>query len=214
MGAPRQHVVEDPEVWLGVQEASVMLGVSPATLRRWSAAGKVRAFTTPGGHRRFAESTIRQLLALAVGPDASAQGLGESSERVLRLVGERLRLPCLGTADSGRSVVEGLLGYVDARTDDERESALGPAVEAAARHGRLTAERHGDLAEIVEAFHRLRSLLVDDLADLACVSGLTTAQAMRIIARVNEGVDRLVAALVEAHAAGPGPWGEDIHAER
>lgn len=50
------------ETWLSVQEASAMLGVSPATLRRWSAAGEVEAFTTPGGHRRFAVSTLSALL--------------------------------------------------------------------------------------------------------------------------------------------------------
>ena len=46
------------EEWLTVQDACALIGVSPATLRRWSAAGDVEAFTTPGGHRRFARSTI------------------------------------------------------------------------------------------------------------------------------------------------------------
>ena len=46
----------DSEVWLSVHDASAMLGVSPATLRRWSVAGEIEAFTTPGGHRRFALS--------------------------------------------------------------------------------------------------------------------------------------------------------------
>ena len=33
--------------WLTIHEASDLIGVSPATLRRWSDAGEIRAFTTP-----------------------------------------------------------------------------------------------------------------------------------------------------------------------
>jgi excisionase family DNA binding protein len=48
--------------WLSVHEASALVGVSPATLRRWSDAGEIVAFTTPGGHRRFARSAILAML--------------------------------------------------------------------------------------------------------------------------------------------------------
>lgn len=214
MGAPRHHVIDDPEVWFGVQEASVMLGVSPATLRRWSAAGKVRAFTTPGGHRRFAESTIRQLLGRATGPDPSRHGLGESTEGVARLVQHRLAPMCAGMswlpavsadgrralADAGAAMVEGILGYVEGETEHECEAAIRPAVEAASLHGRLVARHHGDLGETLELFHRLRGILVDDLADLACRHGLATQEATRLLARANDGVDRLIVVLVEAYA--------------
>lgn len=51
----------DAEVWLSVHDAAAMLGVSSATLRRWCAHGDIEAFTTPGGHRRYALSAIRAL---------------------------------------------------------------------------------------------------------------------------------------------------------
>ena len=47
--------------WLSLQSASKQLGVSPATLRHWADKGKVRAFRTPGGHRRFSETEMRAL---------------------------------------------------------------------------------------------------------------------------------------------------------
>jgi glutamyl-tRNA reductase len=50
------------EEWLTVREACELIGVSPATLRRWSDNGEVTTFTTPGGHRRFARSAILGLL--------------------------------------------------------------------------------------------------------------------------------------------------------
>src|SRR6266581_1592550 len=51
----------DPD-WVGLSTASQLLGVSPATLRRWSDAGRLRVFTTPGGHRRFSRAALERLL--------------------------------------------------------------------------------------------------------------------------------------------------------
>jgi len=50
------------EEWLTLHEACSLVGVSPATLRRWSDNGDISTFTTPGGHRRFARSAILGLL--------------------------------------------------------------------------------------------------------------------------------------------------------
>ncbi len=55
--------------WLTLQEACSLVGVSPATLRRWAKNGNVRTFTTPGGHRRFARSAM---LALLPAPTATS----------------------------------------------------------------------------------------------------------------------------------------------
>lgn len=37
------------------------LGVSIATLRRWDNSGKIRAFRTAGGHRRYPVEEIRRI---------------------------------------------------------------------------------------------------------------------------------------------------------
>jgi hypothetical protein len=224
MTTTRHHVLDDAEVWLSVHDASAMLGVSSATLRRWSAAGKVAAFTTPGGHRRYARSMILQLLPQPVRPDTTVSDLGESSERVTRIIARDVPaawpgISWLEAADEntrrtlaveGRAMVDGLLGYVDGHDRPEREDAIRPAIEAAAMHGRLAARHHGDLGETVAAFHRFRGLLVDDLAELACRRGLATQEATRILARANDGVDRLIVALVGAHADA----GEAVRASR
>jgi excisionase family DNA binding protein len=41
-----------------ISEAAEHLGVSPLTLRNWERQAKVRAFRTPGGHRRFRKSDL------------------------------------------------------------------------------------------------------------------------------------------------------------
>jgi len=48
-------------VWLSLSEASKLLNVHPATLRRWADEGQVPVMRTPGGHRRFAQSDIARL---------------------------------------------------------------------------------------------------------------------------------------------------------
>jgi hypothetical protein len=215
MTGPRHRLVDDDEVWLGVHDASAMLGVSPATLRRWSVAGQIVTFTTPGGHRRYARSMLQQLLPERAGREPSTSALGESPERVVEIVGRHIReagggISWVEVADedtrsllavAGRAMVDGLLGYVDRSTDRERQDAIRPAIEAAALHGRVTARHRGDLGETVEAFHRFRGVLVDDLAGLACSQGLAIPETTRILARVNDGVDRLIVALVAAHAS-------------
>ena len=50
---------------LPLGEASRLLGVDPDTLRRWADEGRVPAFTTPGGHRRFERRALERLVAAA-----------------------------------------------------------------------------------------------------------------------------------------------------
>lgn len=79
----------EAETWLSVHDASLMLGVSSATLRRWSAAGEVEAFTTPGGHRRYALSTLKALLP----PAASEEPKAERKPTVVALVAQARWVP-------------------------------------------------------------------------------------------------------------------------
>ena len=49
---------------ISISEASQILGVSEATLRQWTDEGKIGAFITPGGHRRYSKVEIRQFMGL------------------------------------------------------------------------------------------------------------------------------------------------------
>lgn len=48
--------------WLRLGAASRFLGVDPSTLRLWTDAGRVPAFRTPGGHRRYVVEDLRAFL--------------------------------------------------------------------------------------------------------------------------------------------------------
>jgi excisionase family DNA binding protein len=61
--------------WLTLGQACRLLNVDESTLRRWADAGQVRTFRTPGGHRRFAESDVREIVTgRARQPQVSAVG--------------------------------------------------------------------------------------------------------------------------------------------
>lgn len=217
MAVGSHQYAEDREVWLGVNDASAMLGVSPATLRRWSVAGKIVTFTTPGGHRRYARSTLEHLLPDAGNVEPSIATLGGSVDRVVEILRDSISTACpdvgwLDGADEqtrvvlalgGRTLVDGVVGYVDGASRREREAALAPALQAAALHGRLSRRRGGNLGETVAAFQRCCSLLLDVLGELACRHGLATPATTRMLARANDAADRLVVALVLAHAEAP-----------
>jgi excisionase family DNA binding protein len=50
--------MREAKTWLKVGEAARLLGVSDPTLRKWTDAGKVPAFRTLGGHRRYLQADL------------------------------------------------------------------------------------------------------------------------------------------------------------
>ena len=48
---------------LTVSEAARHLGVSLSTIRRWSDAGHLRGYRTPGGQRRFTQDQLDDFMA-------------------------------------------------------------------------------------------------------------------------------------------------------
>lgn len=44
-------------------EVAALFRVDPKTVTRWAAAGRIGSIRTPGGHRRFRESEVNDLLA-------------------------------------------------------------------------------------------------------------------------------------------------------
>ena len=43
-------------------EVAALFRVDPKTVTRWAASGRISSIRTPGGHRRFRESEVRELL--------------------------------------------------------------------------------------------------------------------------------------------------------
>ena len=55
---PQARRSDEQSEWLTLGRAAEYLGVAQSTIRKWCDAGRVPAFTTPGGHRRFRKSDL------------------------------------------------------------------------------------------------------------------------------------------------------------
>jgi excisionase family DNA binding protein len=69
---PRRAAGGDTE-WLTLGQAAKYLGVAQSTIRKWSDLGRVPAFYTPGGHRRYRRADLDAFLERS-GPGKPARG--------------------------------------------------------------------------------------------------------------------------------------------
>ncbi len=53
----------ESEALLTPAEVAALFRVDPKTVTRWANAGRIGSIRTPGGHRRFRESEVQQLLS-------------------------------------------------------------------------------------------------------------------------------------------------------
>ena len=201
--------------WLTIHEASALVGVSTATLRRWCDAGDVRAYTTPGGHRRFARSAVLGMLPPASRGRPTMIGLGQTAETITRAyrreacpsvawpaVIEALAPPARELyREYGRAIVSGLAGYLDAAGTPEATLRLAIARSAAAHHGQLAATHGVSLGDTVELFLRLRSPFLHELGAVARRKGLDTTSAMDLLEAATDAIDGLMPSLIAGHQA-------------
>jgi excisionase family DNA binding protein len=69
--AGARRLADDGREWLTLGQAAAFLGAAQSTVRKWADGGRVPAFYTPGGHRRFRRSDLEAFLA---GPRGGAPG--------------------------------------------------------------------------------------------------------------------------------------------
>lgn len=59
------NTMHAPETLLTPSEVAAIFRVDPKTVTRWAKVGKLSSIRTLGGHRRFREEEVRELLAQA-----------------------------------------------------------------------------------------------------------------------------------------------------
>src|ERR1700748_162109 len=67
----RRAPATEPD-WLTLGQAAKYLGVAQSTIRKWSDLGRVPAFYTPGGHRRYRRGDLDAFLERS-GPSGRAR---------------------------------------------------------------------------------------------------------------------------------------------
>ena len=198
-----------------------MLGVSPATLRRWSDAGRLRVFTTPGGHRRFSRSALERLLPADRSRRPSIGGAGLSPGRIARTYRRASReaapeLPWVLTLSTeqrllfrerGHVLAASLLQYLDSTRPEAAAHHLKEASGSATEYGTVAATLGLSLSQTVEGFLRFRAPFHHELAVAARRRGFDTAETADLLETAERAMDRLLVATMTGHSLAAGRGG-------
>jgi excisionase family DNA binding protein len=198
---------------MSIHEASALIGVSPATLRRWSAAGDVKAFTTPGGHRRFSRSAVLAMLPDDRPERPDLERLGETLQRMIRRYRMELRRASHQAAwigdldpsareqlrDHGDRIAAALLAFLDGSRPEERRAALARAAASAGACGRIAAQAGLPMQATVAAFLAFRMPFFRELGSVARRRGLDATETTQLLQEATEAFDRLLEASVREH---------------
>lgn len=199
--------------WLGLGEASRLLGVAPGTLRRWSDAGRITSFITPGGHRRYRRAALERLLPSERTPRPSLARSGISTSRLIRAYRQEARsarrqLPWLtGLTDEqrewfrshGRALAEALILHLDAVDEAPSQQSLDDATSEAAAYGGMAAALGVSLSHAVEGFLQFRRPFLHQLGLFADRRGLDAAATTELTEAAERAMDRLLVAAMNAY---------------
>lgn len=207
--------------WLTIEAACRLLGVDQSTLRRWSDAGRIDVFVTPGGHRRYAEADVLALIERArqgrqplSGPALADLSLARYGPEQLRWVQEQPWYRAFDPAtlgalrEEGRQLVELAMRYVSARQG--RAPLLDEAVGLAERYGTRNAALGVSLADGVAAFLFFRGPTMDTVVGFLENENLPPKRAARVFHELNDFLDRALLAMIAAHE---GAWRDRRGAE-
>ncbi|HJW88271.1 MAG TPA: helix-turn-helix domain-containing protein [Dehalococcoidia bacterium] len=194
---------------LTLGQASLLLGVCETTLRHWTDEGMVKAFITPGGHRRYEEADLDAFLR----SHHKAQGVkglvARIEERALQqgmarqyflarpwygALGEEQRLQF---RERGRRLVELLVLHIT--HPSRREALLEEARALGEEYGRHLGGLGLPLPEALEVFTLYRSGIVDSALEVLRDRQPVNRRALEAFPRVIGLMDRVLLSLVEAY---------------
>lgn len=193
-----------------IGEASQILGVSKAALRQWTDEGKLKAFVTPGGHRRYSRVEVKKFM------DSSRKALGIKDlavelEDTVQLHREIARTHLNATSwynrlnqesqellgDLGRSLLDLIIIYIS--EPSKREETIKLAGDVGHNHGETLAKLGLPLTDSVEAFTRHREPIMNAATHLMKKRGALNTRVMEAIPLVDHVMDKALVSLVAAH---------------
>jgi excisionase family DNA binding protein len=146
--ARRQPPGDGGADWLTLGQAARYLGVAQSTIRKWSDQGRLSAFYTPGGHRRY---RLRDLEAFVAGSAGGATAprsrpaqlvlIVDDDPRIREFVRVNLEMDGFAVREAG-SADEGLAALEDEPPDLILLDVMMPKVDGWEMLQRVR-ERHG-----------------------------------------------------------------------
>ncbi len=197
------------ESLLGISQASHLLGVSEAALRQWTDEGKIKAFITPGGHRRYSRADLKKFVS------SNQKGLGirdlviglEDTVELHREIARKFSntgwynglstesRTCL--AELGRQLFDSIIRYVT--EPSKREDALKLAQDTGRGFGETLATLGLPLTDSVEAFILHREPIMNAAALLVKKRQSLSGRIIEAISQTARVTDDALVSLVAAH---------------
>ena len=201
---------EQPLVSIG--EASRILGVNEATLRLWTDEGRIKAFITPGGHRRYSRTDLKRFAGMQVRVHSLKDLAGEMEQAALaqREVA-RTAFPATVLHDKlspeerhrlatyGRQMLNVIIRYITEPAHREETVKLGQ--EVGRNFGTELAALGVPLTDALEAFLLHRTPFVNAVTNLLRRREMLSERAVEAVPMVNRAMDEALLALVAVYQA-------------
>ena len=200
----------DQEPLLNISEASHILGVSEAALRQWTDEGKIKAFITPGGHRRYSRAYLKKFMS-SHQKTLGIKDLVIELEDTARLHREIAQTSLSTTpwfnklnqesqehlADLSRSMLNLIIRYIT--EPSKRDETIQLARDVGRGFGETLARLELPLTDSVEAFIVHRDPIMNATTHLMRKREAFTGRVVEAIPLVGRVMDEALVALVAAH---------------
>jgi excisionase family DNA binding protein len=199
---------------ISISEASQILGVNEATLRQWSDEGKLAAFVTPGGHRRYSKTELKKFTK-SCQKTIGIKDLVIEIEDTTTRHREIARSFISGTSQSvrpdeaqqrqlaelGRRLLNLITRYISEPA--RREEILVTAREVGSSFGKVLAELELPLTASVEAFLVHRATIMQAATNLMGKRESYGGHIAESIPLANRFLDETLVSMIAAHQAYP-----------
>jgi excisionase family DNA binding protein len=191
--------------WLTLGQACRLLNVDESTLRRWADAGQVRTFRTPGGHRRFAEVDVREIV-LGRARQTPFGDVGDLATKRIRRQLTRAHADWYMHVDAqqreklrplGRRLMGLVAAYVARR--GRRASLLDEARATGAEYGMELARAGMSLSEAIQAFTFFRRSLEQSAKQALSKTGTPAGESIDVVEQIMALADEVLLGIASAY---------------